>query len=284
MPQKGGFIKNVKRAVGIGCQSLQVFVGNPTGWTPPKLDPAELRKRGEQVQEEGIRPLIVHAAYLINLAAIKEEFHQKSIHLLLETAYRAEYLQARYVVMHVGSHGGRGFTPGIDFFIKTLDQVLHRWPEQVELLLENTAGGGTSLGGTFISIGNILNKLEAKTSVGVCLDTAHAWAAGYDWTTEEGFQKTMEEIEQYIGMEKVKTIHANDSGTPRGSHRDRHAHIGDGYIGDHGFRQFFRWKWPQDLPVILETPEMGSHWDAINLGRLRYFSGLISEPPETPEK
>lgn len=280
MPQKGGFLKNIKRAAGIGCRTLQIFVGNPTGWTPPKLDEVELQKRGEHVREEGIEPLIVHAAYLINLAAKKEEFHQKSVQLLQETARRADCLNAPYVVMHVGSHGGRGFKEGMAFFIQTLDQVLQQWPPHIMLLLENTAGAGTSLGGTFISVGNILKALGKGAPLGVCLDTAHAWGAGYDWTTDSGFHKAMEELDMSIGLENIKAVHANDSSSPRGSHRDRHAHIGEGMIGSEGFQRFFSHEWPDDLPVILETPEMGSHWDAVNLGMLHFYAGLISDPPE----
>ncbi len=278
MPQKGGFLKNVKRAAGIGCQTLQIFIGNPTGWTPSRLNELELRERGTQVREEGLKPLLVHAAYLVNLAAVKEEFYRKSLLLIKETARRADYLQASYVVLHVGSHGGRGFKEGMQLFVKTLHDLLQEWPQHIDLLLENTAGAGTSLGGTFISMGHILKALGNGAPLGVCLDTAHAWGAGYDWSTEEGFKKAMDELENSIGLENVKAIHANDSSSPRGSHRDRHAHIGEGLIGGEGFRRIFHHDWPPELPVILETPEMGSYWDAVNLGRLHFFSGRTSEP------
>lgn len=277
MPLKGGFARNVKRAAEMGCQSLQIFVGNPTGWTPPKLDEKELRERRHLLEEEEIYPLIVHTAYLINLAAVKEEIYEKSFFLLMETARRAKYLGAPYVVMHVGSHGGRSFQEGMNFFVSALEKALEDWPPGVELLLENTAGGGNSLGGTFISIGNILKALGKGAPAGMCLDTAHAWAAGYDFASPEGFKRAMEELVEHIGLENVKVIHANDTSAPRGSHRDRHAHLGEGLIGAEGFKTFFSFSWPEEMPVILETPEIGSHWDVVNLNRLRLYAGIMPE-------
>jgi deoxyribonuclease-4 len=274
MPQKGGFARNVKRAAEIGCQTLQVFVGNPTSWNPPLPKPEELVQRGELLKEYSIFPLIVHTPYLVNLAAAKEEFYHKSRLLFRKTLQNALNLGSPYVVLHAGSHGGRGYKEGMELFIATLKEEMEDWPSSgIELLLENTAGGGTSLGGTFISIGNILKALGEEAPLGICLDTAHAWAAGYDFSTGEGMKKAMEELIEHIGLERVKAIHANDSGTPRGSHRDRHAHLGEGYIGDEGFKEFFRYPWPEELPVILETPEIGSKWDAINLSKLSFYAG-----------
>ncbi|RJX25024.1 MAG: deoxyribonuclease IV [Dethiobacter sp.] len=273
MPQKGGFARNVKRAAEIGCQSLQLFIGNPTGWNPPRPEPEEAEKRRQLLQEHSIYPLVVHTAYLINLAAKKEEFYHKSRRLLQQTMQNASQLGSPYVVIHIGSHGGKGYKEGMELFIATLEEEIPNWPSGIELLLENTAGGGTSLGGTFISIGNILKALGKEAPLGVCLDTAHAWAAGYDISTPEGLEKAMEELCEHVGMEKVKVIHANDTGTPRGSHRDRHSHLGEGHIGAEGFKAFFSYPWPEDLPVILETPEMGSHWDAINMAKLRFYAG-----------
>ncbi|NLL21946.1 MAG: deoxyribonuclease IV [Firmicutes bacterium] len=274
MPQKGGFARNVKRAAEIGCQTLQVFVGNPTSWNPPLPKPEELVQRGELLKEYSIFPLIVHTPYLVNLAAAKEEFYHKSRLLFRQTLQNARNLGSPYVVLHAGSHGGRGYKEGMELFISTLKEEMEDWPSSgIELLLENTAGGGTSLGGTFISIGNILKALGEEAPLGVCLDTAHAWAAGYDLSTGEGLKKAMDELIEHIGLECVKVIHANDSGTLRGSHRDRHAHLGEGYIGDEGFKELFRYPWSEELPVILETPEIGSKWDVVNLSKLRLYAG-----------
>lgn len=275
MPQKGGFSKNVQRAVEIGCHTLQIFLGNPTSWRAPAFKPEELETRRTLLDENEINPLIVHTAYLINLSSAKEEFYRKSRQLLQETAKRAFFIGAAYVVLHVGSHGGRGFNKGMELFVSTVREEMENWPPGVELLLENTAGGGTSLGGTFISIGNILDQLE-DAPVGACLDTAHAWAAGYDFSSAEGLRKAMDELHSHIGKERLKLIHANDIDVPRGSRRDRHAHLGDGMIGEEGFRLFFSYSWSEDMPVILETPQMGSRWDAINMQRLRLYAGETS--------
>ena len=273
MPQKGGFARNVKRAAEIGCQSLQIFIGNPTGWNPPRLSPSEAENRRRVLKQYGIYPLVVHTAYLVNLCAKKEDFYHKSRLLLRQTMENAALLGSPYVVLHIGSHGGRGFKEGMELFVSTLQEEIPGFPGGVELLLENTAGSGTSLGGTFISVGNILKALGKDAPVGVCLDTAHAWAAGYDLCTPEGIERAIQELDEHIGMEKIKVIHANDNTTPRGSHRDRHSHLGEGLIGAEGFRHFFSYPWPENLPVILETPEMGSSWDAINISRLRSYAG-----------
>ncbi len=272
MPQKGGFARNVKRAVEIGCSSLQFFIGNPTAWTPPRLDEQELEKRRLLLEESGIYPLVVHASYLINLASVKEEFYNKSCQLLQETVRRASLLGAPYIVLHVGNHGGRGFKEGLEFFSDTLQKELEDWPAGVELLLENTAGGGTSLGGSFIALGNILKKLKGA-QVGICFDSAHAWAAGYDLSSKEGVKKTMDELLEHVGINNIKAIHANDSSTPRGSHRDRHSHLGEGFIGDGGLKFYLGYPWAEETPVILETPEMGSSWDEVNLKRLWDYAG-----------
>lgn len=277
MPQRGGFVRNVQRAAEIGCETLQVFIGNPTSWHAPQLETAEADRRRRVLQECGIDPLLVHTAYLINLAAKKEEFHTKSGRLLRQTVHNAHLLGSPYVVLHIGSHGGRGYQEGMALFISTLEKEMKDWPPGVELLLENTAGGGTSLGGTFISIGKILHSLGEGAPVGVCLDTAHAWAVGYDFSSPEGLEKAMEELYEHIGMDKVKAIHFNDSSSSRGSYRDRHSHLGEGMIGAEGLQAFLSYPWPEEMPVILETPEMGTDKDALNLARLRSYA---LEPPE----
>ena len=273
MPQRGGFVKNVQRAAAIGCQTLQVFIGSPTSWSAPRLEPAEIDRRRQVLYECAIDPLIIHTAYLVNLAAKKEEFHVKSCRLLQQTLCNAHLLGAPYVVLHVGSHGGRGYGEGVDLFTSTLKKLMDEWPPGVELLLENTAGGGTSLGGSFISIGRMLQSLGKGAPLGVCLDTAHAWAFGYDLSSPEGLQETLEEIGEHLGLEKIKAVHFNDSSAPRGSYRDRHSHLGEGFIGPEGLKGFLSYPWPEELPVILETPEMGTGKDAINLGRLRSYAG-----------
>jgi deoxyribonuclease-4 len=277
MTQKGGFARNVRRAAEIGCETLQVFIGSPTSWRAPQLDASEVEKRRHVLLECGIEPLIVHTAYLINLASKKEEFLIKSGQLLQQTMSNAHLLGSLYVILHVGSHGGRGYQEGLDLFISTMKREMQNWPFGVELLLENTAGAGTSLGGSFTTIGKILHSLGEEAPVGVCLDTAHAWAAGYDLSTPGGLAETMDELSEHIGMDRVKVIHFNDSVSPRGSYRDRHAHLGEGTIGEEGLQAFLSYPWPEDMPVILETPDRGTDKDALNLARLRSY---VSKCPQ----
>lgn len=272
MTQKGGFVRNVRRAAEIGCETLQAFIGNPTSWRAPQLELPEVERRRHVLQECAIDPLIVHTAYLINLAAKKEEFHVKSSRLLQQTMHNAYLLGSPYVVLHVGSHGGRGYQEGVDLFVHTLKKEMQEWPPGVEVLLENTAGGGTSLGGSFITIGKILRSLGEGAPVGVCLDTAHAWAVGYDFSTPGGLEKTMDELGEHIGMDRIKAVHLNDSSAPRGSCRDRHAHLGEGMIGAKGLQAFLSYPWPENMPVILETPERGTEKDALNMARLRSYA------------
>ncbi len=273
MPQKGGFAKNVERAARIGCQAVQIFAGNPTSWRSPVLNPEELGKRADILKANGIYPLVVHAPYLINLSAAKEEFYLKSRQLLRETMERAACLHAPFVVLHMGSHRGMGFEEGLELFITTIKEESSHWPDKVQLLLENTAGSGHSLGGSFAAIGYVLASLKNEVSLGVCLDTAHTWAAGYDFSTAGGAEALLKEVDHHLGFGHIRVLHVNDTGTPCGSHRDRHAHLGEGMIGEEGFKTFLRHSWPEDLPAILETPENGTDWDITNLQKLFLYLG-----------
>ena len=165
------------------------------------------------------------------------------------------------------------FEEGLELFISTIKTESRHWPGKVQLLLENTAGGGNLLGGSFASIGYIVKSLEDDLPLGVCLDTAHAWAAGYDFSSAKGLHALFDDLRRHIGPEYVKALHVNDSTTPCGSHRDRHAHLGEGLIGEEGLTAFLRFPWPDDIPAILETPETGTDWDVVNLNRLRLYAG-----------
>lgn len=274
MPLKGGFARNIKRAAALGCRTLQIFAGNPTAWRLPPTRQEEIDERQRLMAEHNMNPLVVHAAYLVNLSSAKEEFLQSSCRLMQETMERAALLGSPYVVMHVGSHGGQGFAAGMELFISTLERELEKWPPQVTLLLENTAGAGSSLGGSFDALAHILKKTGPHAPVGICLDTAHAWAAGYDFSSAEGARSSMEHLFNVVGMDKVLALHVNNINSPRGNHRDRHTHLREGLIPAEAYSAVLSYPWPQDLPVILETPESGSHWDAVNLADLCSYAGL----------
>ena len=272
MPQSGGFKKNVERVAGLGCETIQIFPGNPTSWRMGKLEQGEADKRAALLKEKEIDPMVVHSAYLINLASQSEEFLFKSKKLLAETMERAVMLKSPYVILHTGNHGGQGREKGISQIIDSIKEGLASWPSSVKLLLENTAGSGTALGADFKDLGEILRSFP-KHTLGVCIDTAHGWAAGYDFGSREGVEKTLASFDKEVGLEFLHVIHVNDTYVERGSRVDRHSHIGEGNIGREGFAAFLKYGWPENLPVILETPENGTDWDRVNLEALHELSG-----------
>ncbi|MBW6464451.1 MAG: deoxyribonuclease IV [Firmicutes bacterium] len=268
MPQSGGFAKNLERVVGIGCNTIQIFPGNPTGWRMGKLDQKEIVKRVVLLEEMNVKPLVVHSAYLINLATNNEEFLVKSKNLLDETMERAALHQAPFVILHTGNHGGAGVEKGLAQIIGSIEEGLAVWPESVKLLLENTAGSGTALGANYSELGEVL-KAFPKGKLGVCIDTAHSWAGGYDFGSNEGVKKALDELDSFVGLDQLHVIHVNDTKVKCGARVDRHAHIGEGNIGLEGFSALLNYGWPEDFPFILETPENGTEWDKTNLDKLK---------------
>jgi len=268
MPQKGGFEKNVKRVSGLGCRTIQIFPGNPTGWKMGKLELPAIEKRAELLEQLDIAPLVVHSAYLINLASSSTDFLAKSKKLLDETMERANFYRAPYVILHTGNHGGQGVEKGMAQIIEAIDEGLSKWPDSVMLLLENTAGSGTALGANFEEISEILKSFP-KGKLGVCFDTAHSWAAGYDIGSAAAAGKVLDEFNRVIGLDNLHVIHVNDTRVDCGSRSDRHAHIGEGNISLEGFGTIINYGWPEDFPFILETPENGTDWDRTNLEKLK---------------
>ncbi len=267
MPQKGGFKKNLERVSAIGCQTIQIFPGNPTGWKMGKLEDAEANKRADLIEQMNLNPLVIHSAYLINLATNNTEFLEKSKMLLDQTMARAALYRSPYVILHTGNHGGQGVEKGLAQIIESIDEGLKKWPESVMLLLENTAGSGTALGANFKELAEILNTFPAGR-LGTCMDTAHAWAAGYDLSSKAGAERVLSGFDSTVGLDNLKCIHVNDAKVECGARVDRHAHIGEGSISLDGFAAIISNGWPEDFPFILETPENGTDWDRINLEKL----------------
>lgn len=269
MHLKKGFAHNLQKAKEAGAETIQIFSGNPRSWSSPTTSPEEVKERSLLMKKEGIFPLVIHTTYLINLASVHPEFYRKSTRLLHETLHHASLYPEPYVVLHVGNHGGAGTMEGIKKAVRSLEEELSRgWAPGVILLLENTAGGGHHLGGDIRELGLILHHFQGAP-IGFCLDTAHAWAAGYDLSGAEGVEQLLTEIDREIGLERLHLIHANDTKVERGSKHDRHAHIGEGRIGLEGFRSLLRYDWPDDFPMILETPEIGTAKDKQNISALR---------------
>lgn len=279
MSASGGVDLALRRAEELELQSCQIFSKNERQWKAKPLDPAVVERFRREMERTGITKLVVHDSYLINLASPKPDIREKSLAAFRDELERCGILGIRYLVTHPGAHTGSGIEAGIQQFADSLNEVHASIPDNRALtLLETTAGQGTTLGRCFDEIAAIIDQVEAKERVGVCLDTCHVFAAGYDYRTPELYQTMMREFETTIGLDQLKVIHLNDSKFPLGSNRDRHDHIGEGEIGLEGFRQFVNDSRLVGIPGILETEKDpdGEH-DRRNLATLR---DLIASPTD----
>ena len=265
-----GALKNApERGLTIGCQSLQIFCANPRGWSKKPLDQDEVQQFHSSVQRAGIDPVVVHATYLINLAAPDPEMYKLSVESFLEELRRSAQLGAKFYVVHSGSHKGTGEEGGR----KRIREALKRAANEIDpkncphILIENTAGTANSLGNKFEELAMLLEG-DPHPNNGVCMDTCHALAAGYEIRTPEGLAQTMARIDKTIGFARLKCLHINDSKGDLGSCLDRHEHIGQGTIGIEGFRNFFLAKKLWGLPGILETPQDNPDDDRKDLWRI----------------
>lgn len=254
MSASGGVDLALVRAEELALESCQIFSKNERQWKAKPLDPAVVERFRSETERTGITKLVVHDSYLINLASPKPDIREKSLAAFREELERCDTLGIPYLVTHPGAHTGSGFGAGIHQFADSLNEIYGSMPDtQALTLLETTAGQGTSLGRSFSEIAAIIERVEDKDRVGVCLDTCHVFAAGYDFRTPELYATMMEEFDSAIGLDRLKVIHLNDSKFPLGSYRDRHDHIGAGEIGLEGFRQFVNDSRLADIPGILET-------------------------------
>jgi len=258
--------------------AVQIFSHNARSWRMPPLPPGAARRFKARWRTSFVRYVVIHTIYLINLASPKPELRERSIAAVVAELERAAELGIRDVNTHVGAHMGQGLEAGLARAGEALQIILERTAElPVRLLLENTAGGGSTLGGRFEELQALIEHADAGPErLGVCFDTCHAFAAGYDIPTAAGVEETLTELDRVIGLERLKLIHLNDSRHGRGTHKDRHEHIGLGKIGLEGFRALVNHPAVRDLPFILETPKMlyeddklDSDADRLNLERVR---------------
>jgi deoxyribonuclease-4 len=273
MSISGGLYKAFLRGKEVGCDTIQIFTKNSNQWKVKDLTEDEITKFKETQKETGINPVVVHDSYLINLGSPEKELLQKSREAFLVELIRCERLGIPYLVMHPGSHVGAGESEGLKQIIDSLNWVIEKAKGyHTKVLLENTAGQGTNLGYRFEHLAEILERVEEKPRFGVCMDTCHTFAAGYDIRTEEGYRKTLEDFDKIIGLNKIKTFHFNDSKKGLNSRVDRHENIGEGCLGLDAFRCFLRDERFKDIPKILETPKdkkNEAESDRKNLNRLR---------------
>jgi deoxyribonuclease-4 len=265
----GGLDKAFARATKSGCTALQIFTKNANRWHVKPISAIEATAFRQAWHESGIGPVVAHDAYLINLASPKSDVWEKSKNALRDELCRCAQLGVTDLVMHPGAHLGTGIAIGLERIRTALREVFQESPQQVRLLLENTAGQGSYLGGDFSHLAALLEGFD-KQRCAVCLDTCHAHAAGYDLSTAEGYAQTMAEFDRLVGLEQIKVFHLNDSLKPCGSKVDRHAHIGGGTIGRAGFACLMQDQRFVEIPMILETPKGDQdEMDVINLTLLR---------------
>jgi deoxyribonuclease-4 len=256
MPTNSKPVKAAEIARRIGCDTMQIFASNPTAWRPAAENPAGDAAFAEAAQVYDLDPVVLHAPYLINLASPDETIWEKSLALLTWTMQRAAPLGARYVVLHTGSHRGSGAEMGIARIVEAIAHILPETPPTVMLLLENDVGAGNSLGHCFEQLAAILAQLPQpyQDRVGICLDTAHLWGAGYDISTAASTLTVLQRFDETVGLSRLKVLHLNDTPMPLGSHRDVHARLGEGIIGEEGLRTLLNDLRLEHVAVLLETP------------------------------
>ena len=265
----GGISNSVNNAKKLGCTAFQIFTRNPRGWAVNPIPKSEVLSFKNRLAASGIErtSVVVHMPYLPNLSGPPGEFYQRSVKTLKEEMQRCELLGISYLVIHLGSHMGKGSKSGIDQLINALDTACaHRQsPNGVVVLLENNAGYRNNVGGKLEELRLILDKLNNTERFGLCIDTCHLFASGYDLRTHESVIMVIEKIENIIGVEALKVIHLNDSKGPLGSNLDRHEHIGLGSIGRGGIAAFINHATIKALPIIMETPIDTRRGDEENL-------------------
>jgi len=268
----GGLEKAFANGLEVGCTALQIFTKNANRWQAKPIADTEAATFRKAWQESGIGPVMVHDAYLINLASPKDGVWEKSKAALRDELYRCDQLGITELVMHPGAHLGTGEDVGLERIRQAFCEILPESPPQVRLLLENTAGQGSYLGGDFAHLAALLKDFDEQR-FGVCFDTCHAHTAGYDLSSAEGYQQVMAEFDRLIGLGRICAFHLNDCLKPCGSKVDRHAHIGQGTIGRTGFACLMQDPRFVKVPMILETPKgENGEMDRANLALLRQLT------------
>lgn len=265
-----GFAAALQDAVAEGCNTFQMFAQSPRGWKTRVYSDEEFHAFREARKESGISPVVVHAPYLPNLCTSDVQLYERSVGSLVSDLERCEKLGAEFLVIHPGA-----FSPdskaevGLQKIVSAINVVLKKVPGTSKILIENMGGGGRRLGGRFEECRDILLGINDQARMGICFDTCHAWAAGYDVSNESAVKKTLDEFDKTVGISRIHVFHVNDAKGELGGHRDLHEHIGQGKIGFQGFRALFKNPQFKDCAYILETPKDVPDADRKNLKALR---------------
>jgi deoxyribonuclease IV len=249
----GGIHTAIDRAEAMGADSIQVFTQSPRTWRPTNHPPENFERFKERRAEVGIGGVLCHALYLINLANPKDDFYEKSVAALANSVEVAGAIGADAVVFHIGSHLGAGMEAGLDRVVPAMKVVLERCSDTTWLLMENCAGTGATIGRSVEELALVFDRLGRHPRLGICLDSCHLYASGYDVTDEAALDSLLDEVDREIGLDRLRALHVNDSAAPLGSNRDRHANVGEGLMGKK-LGMFLGNPRLQGLPAVLEVP------------------------------
>ena len=250
----GNIALSAERASSIGCTTMQIFTKSNRSWFDKPLHGDDVTAFKQAMVASGLREIMVHSSYLINIGASAEAVEKNSIKSLAIELERAQALGIPYLVLHPGSHTGAGIAAGLKKVAANLDVVLRNASGETMILIETMAGQGSNLGSTFEEIKQIFDQVEHQKLIGVCFDTCHVFSAGYDFSTEIGYKNIFEQFDQVIGLQHLRAFHLNDSKTPLNSHKDRHEELGKGSIPLTFFKQLMNDKRFAHIPKVLETP------------------------------
>ncbi|MEM0029331.1 MAG: deoxyribonuclease IV [Candidatus Nitrosocaldus sp.] len=271
----GSIDRAVDNALSIGCNAFQIFTRNPRGWVAKPLAEEDAKRFKVKLDSSGIssEAVFAHMPYLPNLASPKQEIYSKSLAVLIEEVRRCSMLAIKMLVIHLGSYMGSSKEQGMRSIVNACNEALEE-SKDVTILLENMAGQRNSIGARIDELGKLFNMLNGKR-VGVCIDTCHLFAAGYELRSKDALVKVIEELDKHIGLKNVRLLHLNDSKHALGSNADRHEHIGLGYIGEQGFRSILAQEEFRCIPWILETPVDSRRDDAGNIRKVKELAMLI---------
>ncbi len=267
----GTIDRAVDRALELGCDTFQIFTRNPRSWAFRPFKPGEVEAFRDKRRDAGLDPVFAHMPYIQNLASPKDEVYERSVASLALELDRCSALGIPFLVTHLGSHLGAGPNQGVARVVNAVNTALGRSDAPVVVLLENGSGSGNQVGSSFEELQRILEGVEDQDRVAVCLDTCHAFAAGYELRTPEGLKETLTAFDDAVGFERLRLIHLNDSVGGLASGIDHHEHIGLGEIGDEGFRLILHSRLAE-APMIMETPVDDRRSDAENMRKVRELS------------
>jgi deoxyribonuclease-4 len=272
----GGLHRALERGAESGCDVVQIFTRSNQQWAMTRISELDIAAWRRARRATRVEPAMVHGSYLVNLAASTRKLRERSFRAVVSEIARCDRLGIPYLVMHPGAHTGDGERIGVRRIARGLARALARTRGcPTAILLENTAGQGSNLGYRFSQLRDVIGAIAEVDAerVGVCIDTCHTLAAGYDISTDDAWQTTFEEFERILGCRWIRAFHVNDSKLPRGSRVDRHEHLGRGFVGLHAFRSLVNDPRFRSLPMVIETPKPTEWADAVNVGILRALAG-----------